>query len=469
MNAPLFRPAENTSAFLKMGLLGFQGSGKTKTGTKVAIGLVEFMKKKGIPYATKPALFLDTETGSDWVEPDFKAAGIPLLVAKTRTFSDLLAAVKEAEANGSILIVDSISHFWKELCDSYSAQKAKERRLSTYRLQFQDWAYLKGRWGEFTDAFVNSNVHIILCGRAGYEYDYFQDDDGKKNLEKTGVKMKAEGEMGYEPSLLVYMERHQEMDGNSVAGVYRSATVLKDRSTLLDGKEFRDPDFAAFMPHIERLNLGGKQLGVETSRATTHAIDPRDSRTVQRKIVIDEIGMLMTLHIPGQSAQDKTRKVRLLLDCFNAGWAEIEEVMPLQDLREGFDKLHRELEGKPSKYAALLAGSKEMLDDNLPVAIEAPANTVPTSPKLDGTGTDWTSWAGKLLALTMASKSQDDLNAIVFANAEATKAFEQEDSASYARFAEQLKALQERFAAQAEPKAEQPKAKLSKAKEPVAA
>jgi len=45
----LFRPAEVTSAFLKMGLLGFQGSGKTKT----AIGLVKQLKNRGIPYANK--------------------------------------------------------------------------------------------------------------------------------------------------------------------------------------------------------------------------------------------------------------------------------------------------------------------------------------------------------------------------------------------------------------------------------
>jgi len=38
--------------------------------------------------------------------------------------------------------------------------------------------------------------------------------------------------------------------------------VLKDRSTLLDGKTFRNPTFETFLPHIQLLNLGGKQLGV---------------------------------------------------------------------------------------------------------------------------------------------------------------------------------------------------------------
>ena len=37
------------------------------------------------------------------------------------------------------------------------------------------------------------------------------EESGKKNLEKTGIKMKAKGELGYEPSLLVLMEREMDM------------------------------------------------------------------------------------------------------------------------------------------------------------------------------------------------------------------------------------------------------------------
>jgi hypothetical protein len=146
----LFMKAESTSAFLKMGIMGFAGSGKTYTAAHTAIGLVEYMQSVGVSYADKPVFFLDTETGSDWVKPQFEAAGIPLFTAKTRAFQDLLASVKEAEKDSSLLLVDSISHFWKEICDSY--MKVKKRN----RLQFEDWAFLKGEWGKFTDLFVNS-------------------------------------------------------------------------------------------------------------------------------------------------------------------------------------------------------------------------------------------------------------------------------------------------------------------------
>jgi hypothetical protein len=386
----LFKPAETTSAYLKMGLLGFAGSGKTKTAALTAIGLIKLMRERGLDLGKKPAFFLDTETGVDWVAPDFRAAGIQLETAKTRAFADLLMAVEEAQANGSLLLIDSISHFWKELCDTYQKKKAQQFKNSTYRLQFQDWGYLKGEWGKFTDAFINSPLHIILAGRAGYEYDYFEEEGGRKELEKTGIKMKAEGEMGYEPSLLVLMERNQRIENGSVAATWREATILKDRSTLLDGKVFRDPTFADFLPHVERLNLGGKQLGVDTSRTSEHMIpkDRRDYAPVQRKIVIDEIQTLLTLHHPGQSAQDKTTKLKLLLKHFDASWVEIEEVMPLDRLREGYDGLYRELEKKPSKYGSAIEKDNASLDmnDELPDFATAPAaQTAPETKPAEAT------------------------------------------------------------------------------------
>lgn len=365
----LFQRAEVTSAFLKMGLMGFAGSGKTYTGTLTAIGLITHMRESGIAYANKPMFFLDTETGSDWVKPFIEKAGIELFTAKTRAFSDLVNAIKEAQGAASLLMVDSVTHFWKELCDAYMRQKKRNR------LQFEDWAYLKAEWNKFTDLFVNSDLHVILCGRAGYEYDYIEDEDThKKNLEKTGIKMKAEGEMGYEPSLLVLMERQMDVAKKET---WRIGTVLKDRSTLLDGKEFTNPKFADFLPHIQLLNLGGKQLGVDTSRTSDHTIpkDQRDNSRVQRKIVIDEIETLLVLHHPGQSAADKKRKIELLREHFvNASWTEIAEVMPLFDLRAGYNSLHEELEKKPSRYAPP-SGQKYDNDFGLTPIDEAPPVT----------------------------------------------------------------------------------------------
>jgi hypothetical protein len=172
-----------------MAFMGFQGSGKTYTATSTAIGIVKLMRDLRLPQGSKPIAFGDTEKGSDWILPRVQKAGLELVTAKTRAFSDLLALVNEAEASASVLLIDSLTHFWTELCDSYCTKKAQEYRRPTYRLQFQDWAYLKTEWRKFTDRFVNSDLHIIVCGRAGYEYDFKEDEDThKKQLEKPASR-----------------------------------------------------------------------------------------------------------------------------------------------------------------------------------------------------------------------------------------------------------------------------------------
>lgn len=362
----LFKKAESTSAFLKMGLMGFPGSGKTYTATDIAIGLVHYMREKNIAGADRPIFFLDTETGSDWIEPKVRAAGLDIMVAKTRAFTDLCAAVKEAEAEASVLLIDSITHFWIEFTDTYQRKKAAERKRSIGRLEFQDWGYLKGEWRrKFTDPFVNSPLHIIMCGRAGYEYDHYEDDTGKKQIEKTGVKMKAEGELGFEPSILVMMEREQDLQENKL---YHVAHVFKDRRSdakTLDGKSFRNPTFKTFLPHIEFLNLGGRQLGVDTSRTSEAEIPTdggRDTTGVRREIEVELIQATFIEHIPGQSAADKQRKMALLQECFNTkSWTEIERLMPLEHLREGHATLKAKLAPPPPAAVAAQAA------DNIPV------------------------------------------------------------------------------------------------------
>lgn len=357
-----FQKAEMTSKYLKAGFMGFAGDGKTFTACLLAIGLELYRRKLGL--APRPVLFLDTENGSDYVAPLFKKAGVELLVKKTKAFDDLCTAVTVAERDDCVLLIDSVSHFWKELVQSYLAKQSRTSLVMT------DWNWLKEAWStRFTDNFVNSKGHVILCGRAAFEYDHFEDDSGKKQVEKTGIKMRAEGELGYEPNLVVQMEREMEMKAKRGAPkkVIRVAHILKDRADLIDEKKFRNPTFADFLPHIEYLNLiGPKPDGIDTSRNSRASMPAGhgDKRQTQRKIVLGEIEDLLVEHIPGQGAADKARKVKLLkkhfkgLDGTGACWVEIETVMALEPLRAGYDTLHRELtvsdeapEGMPSRYA----------------------------------------------------------------------------------------------------------------------
>ncbi len=98
--------------------------------------------------------------------------------------------------------------------------------------------------------------------------------------------------------------------------------------------------------------------------------DVRDNRSTQRKIVLDEIESLIVFHYPGQAAVDKKKKLELLRTHFEASWTEIESVMPLERLRQGYDTLHFTLEEAHSRYHQEQLA--EQMNDELPGDLAPP-------------------------------------------------------------------------------------------------
>ena len=323
----LFKPAENKQGYIKVGLKGFPGSGKSFTATELAIGLVKMTGDK------RPVFALDTEKGFDYLVSRFKKEGIELYVARTRAFVDLLAAVKEAEKSASLLIIDSITHFWEEVQAAYKKKKQRDS------LTFADWGPIKENWSQYTRAFLESNLHIVMCGRAADVYEHYEDEDGKKQIEKVGTKMQAEKNLGYEPGLGIEMERIslgklKKGERNFVNRAY----IIKDRFDELDGKFFDNPNFDTFLPHIKRLNLGQHE---PLSQASSEEIFDKNSdhnwheRRKQVEIALEEIQAEITSAIPGQSAEDKKAKTDILAKVFGTrSWTAISD-KKLEDLRAG--------------------------------------------------------------------------------------------------------------------------------------
>lgn len=344
----LFAKAVNEQAYAKVGTMGFQGSGKTHTSALITIGLHKLLTERNLPGGgDTPVFFLDTETGSDWVIELFEEAGVDLVVSKTRAFKDLIPATEEVEGRGGILLIDSVTHFWRELTEAYVTQKRRTRLMN------DDWTYLKTQWGRFSDRFVNGHFHCVMCGRAGYEYGNEEDEAGRREVVKTHVKMRAEGETGYEPSLLIFMQRH-EKDLGAEKKVWRSATVMKDRSRRLDGKIFEQPKFENFLPHFEYLNFGSAHRGVDTDRTSKHMI-PADGRSygIRRDVCVDEIKMQLYKHWPSQSADDKSNRADVCEKIFDTrSWKAI-EALGLDDLENGRNLLWIATEGKPYDPASV--------------------------------------------------------------------------------------------------------------------
>lgn len=352
----LLHKAENTMAYFKAGILGFPGSGKTYTATLLAIGICKAVGNMTVAY-------FDTETGSDFLIPKLRENGIEVYQWKGRAFTDLINIIREAEeAKLGVLIIDSITHVWRDLCESYDKKLSRRGRL-----QFQDWALIKGEWKQYTDLFINSKLHIIVCGRAGYDYDYDVDaETGQKDLIKTGIRMKVESEFGFEPSLVIAMERTDE--GKEAIKEYlgkadrkskeakqlhkpetgskwiHRAYVLKDRTDTINGMVFDYPKFDDFAPHFRALNIGGKHLGLDTSRTSEDRFD-KDGRPLWKaeqeraKIALEEIKAEIEKFFPGSTALEKKAKIALAEKVFGTASGTKIEGMSCAILERGLKRI----------------------------------------------------------------------------------------------------------------------------------
>lgn len=357
----MLKMAENKMAYAKVGLYGEAGSGKTVTAALIAIGLHKFAKLE------KPVAMFDTEPGASFIIPLFKKAGIPFMVYdESRALKDLLAFTDEAEKECSVMIGDSITHVWRDVQESYLAKvnetRAHFKKQPINSLEFQDWRPIKAAWGEFTDRYLSSKLHYIICGRAGSIYRYQTNErTGKKELITDGTKMATEKELGYEPSLLIELIKHRE---NNL--IVNRALVEKDRSMNYNGHEFDflDADlkawlakpetlpkpFQALIKHFEALNIGGKHFESTSSRnsAEMFTADGEDNWSAekrQREIWMEEMNGLLIKHgLDGTSAEAKKGRVDILNTIFGSSSKTKIESMRSEQIKDGYERMKAELE-----------------------------------------------------------------------------------------------------------------------------
>lgn len=304
-----------------MAFEGFAGDGKTYTATQIAIGLHKKIKSK------KPIAIFDTEKAAKALVDIFKGAGIKAVVSDDqRSLKALGDAIKWCEqGNADILIIDSITHVWEEYLAAYMAEKKRNR------LQFEDWGVIKPKWKrEFSTPFVKANVHIIFTGRAGYEYsDEKNEETGKREIFKSGIKMKAENETAFEPDVLVLMEKQMQTIGPDKK-VWREATILKDRAAKIDGKTFKNPTFEDFAPAINSLLSGVYQESTaEEIRDTFQDAESKqqENRYKRGKLIAEIEGVFMLMGL-GTAVKDKQFKAA----CLNRIW-QVVSIDKLDDIR----------------------------------------------------------------------------------------------------------------------------------------
>jgi hypothetical protein len=317
--------------FVKAGLGGMAGAGKSRTATDFVIGSYQ-----DLGY-TKPVMIIDNEKGSRFLIPQFKAAKIPAILKETTSLDDVLTAFEFLRAGEiDFIFIDSLTKVWYRYCREYLE---KNRKVF---MELQDWGKLLPKWQEtFSDVFVAAAGSVVFTGRGGFSYEKEEDtvdERGKVKkgqFVKSGVKMKLAGETPFEPDLNIWMEQQQDLAPDGSLSVWREAQVMKDRSGLIDGKVFKNPTYADFRPFVRYLvDVPTGAVAGESSGRNLAPGENYDSFDWRQKLTIalDEIKEeILKHHGHGMDVGTKTAKAVTLetitKGVFEGGtrsWARVE-------------------------------------------------------------------------------------------------------------------------------------------------
>lgn len=205
-----FKKAVREDVWLKIGMTGTSGSGKTFSALRVATGLVGKCDGEGIA-------FISTEKSRSLYYAD--RFSYDVLELDEYGTEDYINAIKEAVNNGyKVIIIDSLSHGWMQLNEDHSNMKGNS---------FQNWGVLKPKWKKLMNTILSAPAHVFVLTRGKTEWT-LEDKNGKSVPTKVGLGSTAEKDQDFEYTVSFMLNQ-----GSHVASVDEGG---KDNTGLYDGK-----------------------------------------------------------------------------------------------------------------------------------------------------------------------------------------------------------------------------------------
>ena len=323
VSSGLFQSTTDVWTPYKMSFEGFAGSGKTLTMILVLLGLwFEEQKKKIV-------CLQDTEKSAKFIVPFLRHYGLiegkNLFVTPSRSLIDFRKILDLCNSEHGIFMTDTATHLHEQMLKEFSEEKGRPV------IYPGDAMVLKPEWKkQFTTPFVDAqNCHLFFTGRAAWEYTMeFNEEKGRKEFNATGVKMRGDNELAYEPDVVVLMERLQDISKKGVV-TYRRASILKDRSRLIDGQQFTfhpqnpgrgklwdfEPVWEVFRPVWKFLAAGNpveqKQIPEPTPMGPLFSHGNAEGYWERRRqvdVLLEEIEGVYQQWIPGSGGMEKQLK-----------------------------------------------------------------------------------------------------------------------------------------------------------------
>jgi hypothetical protein len=183
------------------------------TALRIAKGIADRM---GVPFAV-----IDTEARSASKYADRFSFAVDDLTGKT--IDHYIASMNECiKAGYKVLVIDSLSHAWRELTDEVDRIAEKSASKNT----FSPWAKVNPKQKRFIDAILNFPGHIIATMRSSTEWVIGSGKDGKSVPEKVGLKPEQGKGIEFEFDLLLELDqKHQAAITKDRTGKFQDETI----------------------------------------------------------------------------------------------------------------------------------------------------------------------------------------------------------------------------------------------------
>ncbi|MCC8376427.1 hypothetical protein CKY10_12020 [Photorhabdus sp. HUG-39] len=242
-----FAKAMRKQAKLRLALTGPSGSGKTYGALTIA---------KGLGGTTA---VIDTEKGSASLYSDrFNFDVLELSPPFTpERFIEAIGAAQDAGYNN--LIIDSITHEWSgtggclEMLDSLAKAKYRGNTWSA-------WSDITPRHNKFLDSILRSDMNIIATMRSKTETAQVDNGNGKKRVDKLGMKSEQRDGVEYEFTTVLDLNH----------GTH-TATASKDRTGLFSNADFTVIDENTGKRLMDWLNDGRSKAEIDLAHFTDFA------------------------------------------------------------------------------------------------------------------------------------------------------------------------------------------------------
>jgi len=210
----MIRKASRKHRYLKIGLGGISGSGKTLGALKLAYGITGDWSK---------VVIIDTENNSADLYAHLGSYDVlPLEDTSPQGYMKAFNEILES-GNYEVMIIDSMSH---EYAGRGGLLEIADKIASTSKSgnTFQAWSKATPLHNEWMDFWLRSKIHVIGTLRKKSDYVIEQNDKGKSAPRKVGLKTVQKEGASYEFDVLLDISMNH------------LCSVEKDRTSLFDGK-----------------------------------------------------------------------------------------------------------------------------------------------------------------------------------------------------------------------------------------